>query len=207
MGAIGFVLTLIAMVGFCIWPLLLLGALGLLLCMVAMFKAPRALAIVGFILGLIETAVLALLVFIFGSLVFFGVLLVGSLGEYVTSFESIMKIGEQVEKHRAEHGTLPLTLDQLSGFDRNDPWGNPYQYEIKDGGDYRVGTWGPDGKPDTYDDFYLDRNIFEAVNGQAKGGLPGGLNPGGLNFDPNNPNFSIPGLPDGIPAQPDEGDE
>lgn len=165
LGLIGFMLTLVGLIGFCLPPLLALGTLGGLLCFFAIFKSPRGLAIFGFILALLETALLAAWIIMFGAFIF----LIPALPAYLGSGADMIDIGMKIEEYRAEHDALPSGLDQLSGINMTDAWGNEYVYEFDaDADTYRVGTRGRDGRLDSWDDFFMDSDFFRAIGDALK---------------------------------------
>ena len=49
----------------------------------------------------------------------------------------------------------PLTPGEPSDEVKDDPWGNAYVYEVKDG-TVRVSSFGPDGKEGTADDIFAE---------------------------------------------------
>ncbi|MCH8150795.1 MAG: type II secretion system protein GspG [Planctomycetes bacterium] len=68
-----------------------------------------------------------------------------------------------IEAHREVTGALPADLDalDLGAPFLTDPWGNPYRYILlPDRAGYEIITNGPDGAPDTADDFNA-RNPLE----------------------------------------------
>jgi general secretion pathway protein G len=70
--------------------------------------------------------------------------------------DEMSQIGSAVEMYMVEVGNLPQSLDDLlhppEGFDAylragdlNDPWENPYEYEMLDNGKYVIRSYGSDG--------------------------------------------------------------
>jgi len=70
----------------------------------------------------------------------------------------------KAEALKEQKGRYPASMDEIKDFSMlppdvvasgewigNDPWGNAYVYEVKDGA-VHVSSWGPDGKPGTEDD-------------------------------------------------------
>lgn len=170
LGVAGFVVVMIGLVGCCVPPVLAVGTLGGILCFFALFRAPRALAIAGFILALIQTALLAALLIALGGTIF----AVMELPGYLRSAQSMMEIGQKVEDYRMQNGTLPASLDQLSGITRTDAWGNPIVYQLDPANNtYSIITNGPDGLPNTDDELELPGDFFRGAATQG-GGFPTG---------------------------------
>lgn len=168
LGVAGFVLVMIGLVGCCIPPVLAVGTLGGILCFFGLFRAPRALAIAGFILALIQTALLTALLIALGGTIF----AVMELPGYLRSAQSMMEIGQKVEEYRMQNGTLPDSLDQLTGITRNDGWGNPIIYQLDAANNtYSIITNGPDGLPNTDDELELPGDFFRGAAAQG-GGFP-----------------------------------
>lgn len=71
-----------------------------------------------------------------------------------TRVDAVQKLGElavDVEAHRARVGSLPSSLDGLSGVASRDalladPWGNEIYY-LRVAGGYWLMSWGADGAP------------------------------------------------------------
>jgi len=139
LAIVGFVLA------FCLPPI------GLLLSVIAVFRAPRAFAIAGIIVGLIGSALVAMMV-------------VG-----IALYAPIMKAGVEVmtdgEKVRSaivgyaasNNDTAPPNLAalQLPREFTQDPWGNAYVSTPGTGDAWTLTSMGPDGAAGTADDFTL----------------------------------------------------
>ena len=63
-----------------------------------------------------------------------------------------------IRMYKIDTGRYPRSLDDLLTTSQNgkgpwieemaaDPWGNPYEYEYRSGGKYRVVSYGADGQP------------------------------------------------------------
>ena len=132
-----------------------LGPIGLLLSIFALFKQPRGLAIAGFVLGLIGTG-WAVVMFAF---VGFGAMAtavgIGDLGESETEMRQIARAFNEA----MDRGETPTSVSDLDLADEvlTDPWGNPYEFGTHEwSGLTIIRTWGPDGIADTYDDREFD---------------------------------------------------
>lgn len=184
LGVAGFVLTIIGLIGCCIPPVLLLGVIGGILCFFGLFRSPRGLAIAGFILALFQTAIFTVLLLIVGGAMF----AVQELPGYFRSIVTVFEVGQKVEEYRIQNGTLPTSLDQLTGVTTTDGWGNALIYDLDSSGNaYRIISAGPDGVADTDDDLEFDSEFFSSmagssgatsfpmppVNGESSGNLDG----------------------------------
>ncbi len=143
LGLIGFIISLS---GCC---LVITAPLGLLLSFFALFKAPRLFAILGTIIGLIGTAILA------GSIaLLFSVGAARSIQHYETFFTGLEIFGE-VMQHFGENNALPGDAEgQLIVNDRTDGWGTPIKYTRIDPTTFELRSAGPDTTFNTEDDYF-----------------------------------------------------
>jgi len=158
LGIAGFICSLIGIVSCG-----LLSPIGLVLSIVAMFREPRGFAIAGLVLGLIGSlwaAIVALVIASVGLAVFGAIFALGFSLKPLEAWADGAQITEAVIQHMREHGEAPGSLDELTGLTSStlsDPWGNVYRFEIiDDGARLRIISDGPDGLPDTEDDFELE---------------------------------------------------
>jgi hypothetical protein len=146
LGIVGFVLA------FCLPPL------GLLLSIIAAFKAPRGFAIAGIIIGLIGTALIATAVAL--GFVAMSQPVVKIQNEVVADY---MLIDAAVKSHQNSSGSIPGSLSEVAALtadQRTDPWGNQYQIVVPTGSSrWQIRVMGPDGLPETSDDLVLDANL------------------------------------------------
>ncbi len=137
---------------FCISPI------GLLLSLIALAWPPRVLAVIGVIIGLIGTALWVLLGA--GAVLAWPLILQGN-----EVFEDYSEISRHVESHRAANNNeLPGELGAagVTGSTLVDPWGNAYIFEKSaDGALWSIRTLGPDGQPDTPDDFSIEGGLSD----------------------------------------------
>ena len=143
LGIVGFVLSILCVT----------SPIGLLVSILALFKAPRGFAIAGVIIGAIFSVIVG--IFAWGAFMVWPYM--ADSVEITTDFK---ELEQEVESYRASNNDeLPTSVDQLS-WDNTDPWGNPYIYSI----DQENNTWtivstGPDGQEGTDDDFSLDSTM------------------------------------------------
>ena len=148
LGVVGLVLA------FCVSPV------GLLVSLIAALTPPRAVALVGVVVG---TAGTVLWVFA-GMWVWTFVVAGMAIVEFATDAEAI---GDAAESRRAADGAYPADIGAL-GLDAAsliDPWGAPYGYRVTaDGENAVVTSAGPDGAFGTPDDLRVHRyHVEEAV--------------------------------------------
>jgi len=144
LGLVGFILA------FCLSPI------GLILSLIAMFKAPRGFAIAGVVVGLVGTA---LWVVVGGGIFFFaGVALKAKqVSDQLTMVQSAL------ESAKTPDGAYPSDLSGVAAG--ADPWGNPLVYErTPDTKGYLLTSTGPDGKIDTADDIPTTEGLPADVN-------------------------------------------
>lgn len=139
LGIVGFVLA------FCLPPI------GLLLSVIAAFKAPRAFAIAGIIVGLIGTAILAVIA-VFAAM--FGPIAV-QVAEVVTDGEQMRSAIVGYAASNNDTAPPDLATLQLPREYTQDPWGNDYVYVPGSGDAWTLTTMGPDGVAGTSDDVTL----------------------------------------------------
>lgn len=153
LAIVGFVLA------FCIPPI------GLLLSFIAVFKAPRAFAIAGVIIGLIGTAILAIVAVGFSM---FGPYIADSI-EFVMETE---QISQASAKYSTTHnGASPpdMAALQLPTDVTMDPWGQAYTLTPTDGGGWTLQSAGVDGSWGTADDITVDNTMDDNEVGEALG--------------------------------------
>jgi len=189
-GLAGFIVSLLGLVGTCG----LLSPIGLVLSLVGLGKEPRGFAIAGTIIGAIGSLWILVVVGIF--VLAAGVVaaaVAGTLGLVVAlgvlGFEDAAAIYEGIDDHYQANGRVPAQLSDLSGLTQDqleDPWGNPFEYEVVDNGEaFFLRSVGEDGQAGTDDDLELYRRfaprsearlklgqktIFEGDFGSADGG-------------------------------------
>lgn len=138
LGLVGFILA------FCLSPV------GLLLSLIGLSKAPRGFAIAGVVVGLIGTAIWAV--------VLMGVIKLGQaamkaqeLTAQLTSAQSALAAAKGTD------GTYPADVSGLTPPLGNDPWGRPLAYErTPDSKGYLLSSQGGDGAPGTADDVVVN---------------------------------------------------
>lgn len=145
LAIVGFVLA------FCLPPI------GLLLSVIAVFRAPRAFAIAGIIVGLIGSALVAMMVV--------GIALYAPI---MTAGVEVMTDGQQVRSAivgyaASNNDTAPPNLAtlQLPREYTQDPWGNAYVYTPGAGDAWTLTSLGPDGTPGTPDDFTVTSTMSD----------------------------------------------
>lgn len=153
LAIVGFVLA------FCLPPI------GLLLSFIALFRAPRAFAVAGIIVGIIGSAILGV----------FGVWAI-PLGLRVSE---VVVDGTKVKEAAAAYvGTNSAPPPDLSSLHLPteftvDPWGQAYRFTPGDAGSWTLASAGMDGAWDTADDFMLDDTMDEQEMGNAVGDAVG----------------------------------
>jgi len=161
LGLAGFIVSLIGLVSCG-----LISPIGLVLSFVGLFRQPKGFAIAGFVLGLLGSAwILAL--FVLGAFVavLVPILAFVGFGGYAEAFADGVEISEAVDRYYEQNGTLPSSIDDLSGVesdDLEDFWGNQYRLEVDEqAGEIRVISNGPDGQPGNDDDIELDFDVSQ----------------------------------------------
>ncbi len=144
LGLVGFILA------FCLSPI------GLLLSLIGLGKTPRGFAVAGVIVGLIGTAIWAV--------VGYGIFVVGSMAMDVKkSADAISAMQASIEGAKSADGMYPADLSGVSG--NADIFGNPYEYERSaDGKGYLLTAKGKDGQFGTEDDFSTSHAVVSDVN-------------------------------------------
>lgn len=161
LGLAGFIVSLVGFFLGCV-----LCPVGLLLSLIALFKAPRGFAIAGVILGLIGSIIPALVLFFFG----FAIITAISLGK--PGFATI--IAQQEARQRidtlaaAAGNALPEDAEgDLAIGGKMDGWGHPFRYRRLGATQFEIRSAGPDGILETSDDFSETFNPGRA--GRARG--------------------------------------
>lgn len=146
LGIVGFVLSILCVT----------SPIGLLVSILALFKAPRGFAIAGVVIGALFSVVVG--VFAWGAYVFWPY--VADTGEIMTDFQTLER---EVESYRSSNNDqLPTALDQLT-FDNSDPWGNPYVFSVdQEENTWQISSTGPDGQEGTEDDLTIDSSMDQA---------------------------------------------
>ncbi|MEM8835085.1 MAG: type II secretion system protein GspG [Planctomycetota bacterium] len=134
-----------------------LSPLGLLLSIIALAFNPKGLAIAGVVVGLIGTAVWAVVIY--------GMVVIG--GTFTQMLQIAQETGEDLKAQREAlvatyeaDGAFPDSFEglALTEEDRTDYWGNEYRYEVVAGGEnYVIRSAGKDGSFDTDDDVIVNR--------------------------------------------------
>lgn len=121
-----------------------LSPIGLLLSFVALFKRPRGMAIAGFVLGLIGTAIMATFGFAFVWVLLFG-------NDVVKATNMLHGTLRTIEAEQRDVGA-PLSDARLDALTAEpDPFGNAIRWE-RSGDGIILRSAGPDGTFGTYDD-------------------------------------------------------
>jgi hypothetical protein len=153
LGIVGFVLA------FCLPPL------GLLLSIIAAFKAPRGFAIAGIIIGLIGTTIVAVVALGFGVA---GKYMVNGV-EFVIDTQ---QIGQSASAYAsANNGAAPpdLATLQLPTDTITDPWGQPYRFTPGESGAWTLQSAGIDATWGTTDDITIDSTMSDNERGNVFG--------------------------------------
>ncbi|MGP1309769.1 MAG: hypothetical protein ACTS27_06195 [Phycisphaerales bacterium] len=160
-GLIGFVLSLVGLIGCCFQPAALLSLAGLILSIIGLSKRPKGLAVTGTILGIIGLAGFLIVFLLIGVAVIAFVPLMIAVAalagpEIETAVEQAI-LHQQVAAYVQETGSLPTDLSQVPQIDEGlmtDPWDTPYKLEVIDPGaeEYLIRSAGPDKVFDTEDD-------------------------------------------------------
>lgn len=132
LGIAGFILA------FCVPPI------GFLLCLLALFRPPRGLAVAGLV---ISTLIMGCV----GAGGYFMWPIFRDINEVTMD---TVRIGDAIDRHaNRNNGELPADLSVLglSSDALTDPWGNPYRYELDGAGGWRLLVAGPDGSFDDHD--------------------------------------------------------
>ncbi|MFM9959435.1 MAG: type II secretion system protein GspG [Phycisphaerales bacterium] len=164
LGLVGFILA------FCVSPL------GLILSLIALFKAPRGFAIAGVVIGLIGTALWVVI----GSGIFFVANVAmksKQLGDKMTLVQTALETAKTPE------GAYPADISGIAAG--ADTWGKPFVYErTPDTKGYLLSSNGADGQAGTDDDIFTtqtvpgDANVVIAAFGMGTemvGAMGGGM--------------------------------
>jgi hypothetical protein len=153
LGIVGFVLA------FCLPPL------GLLLSIIAVFKAPRGFAIAGIFIGLIGTTIAAVVGLGFSVA---GKYMVNGV-EFVIDTQQIRQAASTYAS--ANNGAAPpdLATLQLPTDTITDPWGQTYRFTPGESGAWTLESAGIDGAWGSTDDILIDSSMDENAIGNAFG--------------------------------------
>ncbi len=161
MGTVGFVLSLVGLVGCCIQPAALLSLAGLILSIIGLSKRPKGLAVAGTILGVIGLSMFLLFYLIVGlSVVLIVPLAIAVAAMAGPDIEVAIEeavLHQQVAQYVDQTGSMPVDLTQIPDIDeriKTDPWDTPYKLEVIDPGteQYIIRSAGPDMIFGTEDD-------------------------------------------------------
>lgn len=163
LGAFGFAIALIGL----FIPTGLVSILGLMLCLAALGRAPRGLAVCGVMLGflgsifwIVTTIVLVLAGLLAGiaSLVVMAGAFALTQPEVVEVSADMVNVAIAVAEYEQEHDAMPESIGvlELSRSASTDPWGGAYTLVLIDGEPgFDVISNGADGLADTEDDIRL----------------------------------------------------
>lgn len=152
MGVAGFVCSLLGLLSCG-----LLSPFGLLFSFIGMFKAPRGLAVAGFVMGVIGSAWIFVAVFFVGIAAIAAALGLEDAAATVKHVSDAAQIHQAIIEYERANGSPPADLDALGLDDalRLDGWGQPYHIEYADGMVTIISN-GPDMMPGTDDDRRVD---------------------------------------------------
>ena len=166
-GLVGFVLSLVGLIGCCFQPAALVSLAGLILSIIGLSRRPRGLAIAGTILGIIGLAgVLIIFLMVGVAIVAFVPLMIAIAAlagpEIETAVEQAI-LEQAVARYVDETGSIPVDLSQIPDLEeklRTDPWGTLYRLDVIDPGteDFLIRSAGEDKVFDTEDDITSDQN-------------------------------------------------
>ena len=151
-------MVMIGLAGFCFWPVLIIGAIGTVLCAVGMARQPKGLAIAGLIIGIIEIVTGVVILLFFGALCGGLGLAASEAGKAVLTENRGREISTAIEQYHTANSTLPTDLSMLKlPVDKTtDGYGNAYLYTPQ-GSSYQLSSMGSDGKPGTADDVVIPK--------------------------------------------------
>jgi hypothetical protein len=155
LGTAGFVISLISFL--CLGGLI--SPISLIMCGVAMRKEPKGLAIAGLILSIVGSLWLIIAVVFIGLGAIMAALGLGVIAVQMEEAQDEMgEIAQAIRAVETAQGAPPTSLGALSlGADLlEDPWGEPYNYEVS-GGQWRLYSSGLDGTAGTSDDIEHER--------------------------------------------------
>lgn len=154
LGIVGFILS------FCLSPV------GLVISLISLSKPPRGFGIAGTVIGLIGTAIWAIVI-IFGI----------AAGPMIVQGAELGVEHARMREALAAHATNnsgqfapDLATAGVTGGMLTDPWGNPYLYAPgSDGTSWTITSIGADGQPGTPDDVVFTNTMTQEEVGQAIG--------------------------------------
>lgn len=165
LGLIGFVLSLIGLLGCCVQPAALFSIAGLVLSIVALSKRPRGLAIAGVVLGVLGASSALVVFLLIGAAVLAFIPLAIAVAamagpEIETEVEQAI-LEAKVSAYVDQAGAFPTDLSQIPDLSEKlltDPWGTPYRLDILNvaAEDFEIRSAGPDRVFDTEDDVTSD---------------------------------------------------
>jgi len=151
LGIIGFVLSTLGLITCCIPFVGFIGSIGLVLSLIALFRAPRGFAIAGTMIGIIATIFAVLWLVLFSLM---GAAIIASGG--FMDFGKALMIVYQVDEQRARGGNYPADLTMLKEVPpefRKDRNNIDFLYEVApDGSTFTLKGAGPDATMGTTDD-------------------------------------------------------
>jgi type II secretory pathway pseudopilin PulG len=166
LAIVGFVFVVLGLAGFCMPLAFLSGAIGAVLCGVALFRRPRGLAIAGLVVGLLEVIAGLIILAVVG--IYYGSKARTAIqdAQLHDSARHAMVISFAIDAYKRDHGSLPPNLGVLSlGKDALDGFGNPIRYAPSpETGTYQLFSNGWDGKPNTKDDFILADTSIKQIS-------------------------------------------
>ena len=152
LGIAGFVVSLVGLISCGV-----LSPIGLLLSIIAMFRAPRGFAIAGLVIGL-AGSIGAIVAFVFiGLTAILAAAGIGAAVPIIVTEVRMAQIAEAVAEHKNPDGTFltdVATLPGISAEDRNDVWGHPFHIVVKGTNEFEVVSDGPDGIAGNSDDIH-----------------------------------------------------
>ena len=150
LGTAGFVVSLVG-----IFTAGLLCPIGLLLSFFGLFKRPRGLAIAGFIIGLVGTAIVAVVLLLLWTV---GLAAFHLVQPIVKTEQVIREAQTEIDAVAITHGRIVPNDQQGQELIRlkRDGWGRPLQYRRLSAQGYELRSAGKDGVFGTEDD---DANI------------------------------------------------
>ncbi len=161
MGTVGFVLSLVGLVGCCFQPAALLSLAGLILSIIGLSKRPKGLAITGTILGVVGLGGFLIVFLIIGvavvAFVPLAIAVAAMAGPEIEVAVEEAILHQQVAAYVQQTGSMPTDLSQIPDINKGlktDPWDTPYKLEVTDPGanEYLIRSAGPDTIFGTEDD-------------------------------------------------------
>lgn len=167
LGTIGFVLSLVGLIGCCIQPAVLVSLAGLIFSIMGLNRRPRGLAIAGTVLGVLGLlGVVAIFLMIGVAVLAFIPLLIAVAAmagpEIETAVEEAI-LHQKVAQYIDQTGSMPVDITQIPDIDeklRTDPWGTAYRLDVIDPGTeaFLIRSAGEDKVFDTEDDVTSEDN-------------------------------------------------